>query len=217
MGKISRQQKVLHMCGCVLILTPGCLFSVFSNINGDHESTLTTSKKYSWCILVQKEIKPVIWGAAITPEPYRNKLVKKPSSMHQADSFWCLRFRQKCFHLTSSSSLQNYSVNFRAKILPHRSWQNFGAVFFSMTENTGRDKKHLVCPATKQGQSLWRSGLSIQLPVCLISPASPATEIKARFGVVWAASDEDVSSNRWLPASQVVGRKWASTGPRDRC
>ena len=45
-----------------------CLFSVFSNINGEHESTLTTSKKYSWCIPVQKEIKPIIWGAAVTPE-----------------------------------------------------------------------------------------------------------------------------------------------------
>ena len=51
-----------------------CLFSVFSNINGEHESTLTTSKKYSWCIPVQKEIKPIIWGAAITPEPWNRQL-----------------------------------------------------------------------------------------------------------------------------------------------
>ena len=51
------------------ILQSSCLFSVFSNINGEHESTLTTSKKYSWCIPVQKEIKPIIWWAAITPEP----------------------------------------------------------------------------------------------------------------------------------------------------
>ena len=50
-----------------------CLFSVFSNINGEHESTLTTSKKYSWCIPVQKEIKPIIWGAAITPEPWNRQ------------------------------------------------------------------------------------------------------------------------------------------------
>ena len=50
-----------------------CLFSVFSNINGEPESTLTTSKKYSWCIPVQKEIKPIIWGAAITPEPWNRQ------------------------------------------------------------------------------------------------------------------------------------------------
>ena len=50
-----------------------CLFSVFSNINGKHENTLTTSKKYSWCIPVQKEIKPIIWGAAITPEPWNRQ------------------------------------------------------------------------------------------------------------------------------------------------
>ena len=53
-----------------------CLFSVFSNINGEHESTLMTSKKYSWCIPVQKEIKHVkliIWGAAITPEPWNRQ------------------------------------------------------------------------------------------------------------------------------------------------
>ena len=55
------------------ILQSSCLFSVFSNINGEHESTLTTSKKYSWCIPVQKEIKPIIWGAAITPEPWNRQ------------------------------------------------------------------------------------------------------------------------------------------------
>ena len=49
------------------------LFSVFSNINGEHESTLTTSKKYSWCIPVLKEIKPIIWEAAITPEPWNRQ------------------------------------------------------------------------------------------------------------------------------------------------
>ena len=30
-------------------------------------------KKYSWCIPVQKEIKPIIWGAAITPEPWNRQ------------------------------------------------------------------------------------------------------------------------------------------------
>ena len=50
-----------------------CLFSVFSNINGEQESTLTTSKKYSWCIPVQKEINPIIWGVAITPEPWNRQ------------------------------------------------------------------------------------------------------------------------------------------------
>ena len=55
------------------ILQSSCLFSVFSNINGEHESTLTTSKKYSWCIPVQKEIKAIIWGAAITPEPWNRQ------------------------------------------------------------------------------------------------------------------------------------------------
>ena len=42
-------------------------------INGEHESTLITSKKYSWCIPVQKEIKLIIWGAAITPEPWNHQ------------------------------------------------------------------------------------------------------------------------------------------------
>ena len=55
------------------ILQSSCLFSVFPNINGEHESTLATSKKYSWCIPVQKEIKPIIWGAAITPEPWNRQ------------------------------------------------------------------------------------------------------------------------------------------------
>ena len=55
------------------ILQSSCLFSVFSNINGEHESTLATSKKYSWCIPVQKEIKPIIWGAAITPKPWNRQ------------------------------------------------------------------------------------------------------------------------------------------------
>ena len=55
------------------ILQSSCLFSVFSNINGEHESTLTTSKKYSWCIPVQNVIKPIIWGAAITPEPWNRQ------------------------------------------------------------------------------------------------------------------------------------------------
>ena len=50
-----------------------CLFSEFWNINGEHESTLTTSKKYSWCIPEQKEIKPIIWWAAITPEPWNRQ------------------------------------------------------------------------------------------------------------------------------------------------
>ena len=49
------------------------LFAVFSNINGERESTLTTSVKYSWCIPVQKKIKPIIWGAAITPEPWNRQ------------------------------------------------------------------------------------------------------------------------------------------------
>ena len=30
-------------------------------------------KKYSWCIPVQKEIKPIIWGATITPEPWNRQ------------------------------------------------------------------------------------------------------------------------------------------------
>ena len=34
---------------------------------------MATSKKYSWCIPVQKEIKPIIWGAAITPEPWNRQ------------------------------------------------------------------------------------------------------------------------------------------------
>ena len=32
-------------------------------------------KKYPWCILVQKEIKPIIWGAAITPEPWNRQKI----------------------------------------------------------------------------------------------------------------------------------------------
>ena len=48
------------------------IFGIFEH-NWEHESTLTTSKKYSWCIPVQKEIKPIIWGAAITPEPWNRQ------------------------------------------------------------------------------------------------------------------------------------------------
>ena len=68
-----------------------CLFSVFSNINGEHESTLTTSKKYSWCIPVQKEIKPTIWGSAITPEPWnRQKIIFEDPNVRVARLFGSL-------------------------------------------------------------------------------------------------------------------------------
>ena len=50
-----------------------CVFSVFSNITGEQESILMTSKKFYWCILVQKKIKPIIWRAAITPEPWNRQ------------------------------------------------------------------------------------------------------------------------------------------------
>ena len=65
------------------------IFSVFSNINGEHESTLTTSKKYPWCILVQKEIKPTIWGAAITPEPWnrQKKLFSRIPTLESRGSY----------------------------------------------------------------------------------------------------------------------------------
>ena len=105
-NKISQQQKVLHMNKMLERVTHfqtsfsvgiqtlswwnhhgsthcvhhypsiNYIFSVFSNINGEHESTLTTSKKkkkYSWCIPVQKKIKPIIWGATITPEPWNRQ------------------------------------------------------------------------------------------------------------------------------------------------
>ena len=69
------------------ILQSSSLFSVFSNINGKHESTLTTSKKYSWCIPVQNEIKPIIWGAAITPEPYSVDLFSRIPTLESWGSY----------------------------------------------------------------------------------------------------------------------------------
>ena len=48
------------------------IFGIFEHKWGTR-NTLTTSKKYSWCIPVQKEIEPIIWGAAITPEPWNRQ------------------------------------------------------------------------------------------------------------------------------------------------
>ena len=44
------------------------IFGIFEHKWGTRKH-LDDLKKYSWCIPVQKKIKPIIWRAAITPEP----------------------------------------------------------------------------------------------------------------------------------------------------
>ena len=87
------------------ILQSSCLFSVFSNINGKHENTLTTSKKYSWCIPVQNEIKPIIWGAAITPEPYSVDLFSRIPTLESRGSYETSRQKLSNDTVTSHVSL----------------------------------------------------------------------------------------------------------------
>ena len=48
------------------------IFGIFEHKWGTRKH-IDDLKKYSWCIPVQKEIKPIIWGAAITPEPWNRQ------------------------------------------------------------------------------------------------------------------------------------------------
>ena len=48
------------------------IFDIFEHKWGTRKH-IGDLKKYSWCIPVQKEIKPIIWGAAITPEPWNRQ------------------------------------------------------------------------------------------------------------------------------------------------
>ena len=98
-NKISHQQKVLHMNKMLERVTHfQASFSVETTIlmaESPRKHTLCTLlsidqlyifeqkwgtrkhiddlKKYSWCIPVQKKIKPIIWRAAITPEPWNRQ------------------------------------------------------------------------------------------------------------------------------------------------
>ena len=48
------------------------IFGIFEHKWGTRKH-IDDLKKFSWCIPVQKEIKPIIWGAAITPEPWNRQ------------------------------------------------------------------------------------------------------------------------------------------------
>ena len=48
------------------------IFGIFEHKWGTRKH-IDDLKNYSWCIPVQKEIKPIIWGAAITPEPWNRQ------------------------------------------------------------------------------------------------------------------------------------------------
>ena len=48
------------------------IFGIFEHKWGTRKH-IDDLKKYSWCIPVQKEIKPIIWGAAVTPEPWNRQ------------------------------------------------------------------------------------------------------------------------------------------------
>ena len=89
-NKISRQQKALHMnkmlenvphfqtnftYNCVhpwLSIDQLFIFGIFEHKCGTRKH-IDDLKKYSWCIPVLKEIKPIIWGAAITPKPWNRQ------------------------------------------------------------------------------------------------------------------------------------------------
>ena len=89
------------------------IFGIFEHKWGTRKH-IDDLNKYSWCIPVQKEIKPIIWGAAITPEPWNrqqcwfifedpnvrvarllrprdnNVLVANCLCAHERDNFLCL-------------------------------------------------------------------------------------------------------------------------------
>ena len=100
-NKISRQQKVLHInkmlervphfqtsfsvgiqplsrnhrgsTHCTpLSIDQLFIFGIFEHKWGTLKH-IDDLKKYSWSIPVQKKIKPIIWGAAITPEPWNRQ------------------------------------------------------------------------------------------------------------------------------------------------
>ena len=48
------------------------IFGIFEHKWGTQKH-IDDLKKYSWCIPVQKKIKPIIWGAAIMPEPWNRQ------------------------------------------------------------------------------------------------------------------------------------------------
>ena len=48
------------------------IFGIFEHKWGTRKH-IDDLKKYPWCIPVQKEIKPIIWGAAITLEPWNRQ------------------------------------------------------------------------------------------------------------------------------------------------
>ena len=48
------------------------IFGIFEHEWGTRKH-IDDLKKYSWCIPVQKKIKPIIWGAAIMPEPWNRQ------------------------------------------------------------------------------------------------------------------------------------------------
>ena len=117
------------------ILQSSCLISVFPNINGEHESTLTTSKKYLWCIPVQKEIKPIIWGAAITPEPWNrqqcwfifedpNVMVARLLESLATISQWWLRWRLGTKQATSHYLNQSPSLMMHRCVTSWPQWVN---------------------------------------------------------------------------------------------
>ena len=57
-----------ELSGCYQLF----IFGIFEHKWGTRKH-IDDLKKYSWCIPVQKEIKPIIWGAAITPEPWNRQ------------------------------------------------------------------------------------------------------------------------------------------------
>ena len=51
---------------------PSFILGIFEHKWGTRKH-IDDLKKYSWCIPVLKEIKPIIWEAAITPEPWNRQ------------------------------------------------------------------------------------------------------------------------------------------------
>ena len=54
---------------------------------GNTKAHWRPQKKYSWCIPVQNEIKPIIWGAVITPEPYSVDLFSRIPTLESRGSY----------------------------------------------------------------------------------------------------------------------------------
>ena len=81
------------------------IFGIFEHKWGTRKH-IDDLKKYSWCIPVQKEIKPIIWGAAITPEP-RNRqqcwFIFEDPNVRVARLLESLATINQCYHTTSAA------------------------------------------------------------------------------------------------------------------